>query len=101
MKKKPVANKVTKKPVEDSIAIDKSDALSFYDYLDRLDNHVNNLESIKHLLDATLEGAFSTTEPRTMSLMELTEKLVKNAYQEVDALSIDLFAFGAKIRSKL
>ncbi len=65
---------------------------TLYDTASKLDEVVNTLTDIQHLMDAALDDCVNmNNEARSMALMHLAYGMVKGAIDKLDPLTTDLY----------
>lgn len=65
---------------------------TLYDTANKLDEVVNTLTDIQHLMDAALDDCVNVNnEARSMALMHLAYGMIKGAIDKLDPLTTDLY----------
>jgi hypothetical protein len=71
---------------------DKGPLPTLYDTASKLDEVVNTLTDIQHLMDSALDDCVNmNNEARSMALMHLAYGMVKGAIDKLDPLTTDLY----------
>ena len=71
---------------------DKGPLPTLYDTATKLDEVVNTLTDIQHLMDSALDDCVNmNNEARSMALMHLAYGMVKGAIDKLDPLTTDLY----------
>ena len=78
---------------------DKGPLPTLYDTASKLDEVVNTLTDIQHLMDSALDDCVNmNNEARSMALMHLAYGMIKGAIDKLDPLTTDLYRIN---RAKL
>ena len=71
---------------------DKGPLPTLYDTASKLDEVVNTLTDIQHLMDSALDDCVNmNNEARSMALMHLAYGMIKGAIDKLDPLTTDLY----------
>ena len=71
---------------------DKGPLPTLYDTASKIDEVVNTLTDIQHLMDSALDDCVNmNNEARSMALMHLAYGMVKGAIDKLDPLTTDLY----------
>ena len=71
---------------------DKGPLPTLYDTASKLDEVVNTLTDIQHLMDSALDDCVNmNNEARSMALMHLAYGMIKEAIDKLDPLTTDLY----------
>ena len=71
---------------------DKGPLPTLYDTASKIDEVVNTLTDIQHLMDSALDdGVNMNNDARSMALMHLAHGMIKGAIDKLDPLTTDLY----------
>jgi len=76
---------------------DQGPVPTLYDTAGKLDEVVNTLTDIQHLMDSALDDCLSlNNEARSMALMHLAYGMIKGVVDKLDPLTMDLYRINRK-----